>query len=419
MERLCFGTYARCLQKSLVENNNEQVVNLLLNLILDNETILNRRNEPYIITSKIVSRLLSHQDDVYRKIRNASASPNIIESAPYYFEDVVIPDIMPDMVENLLADMRRLILNDDTIPERTRSEFLSLGDATTRAEFLSSVFLYAIKQENRILGVANMEVSAELTPMLPPCNTTVPESDLYFLLEVNSTCPKCGKALVQLKSSHSLPGYVITEIVPTNPTQTTRKALGDLLHGSTGPNPSDNLIALCLNCSNTYSRHTTRFECESLKAIKEKLRRNYDAATMLDKMYLEEQIETVLRKIPLDSIEDITETLEYSALRVREKISHNVPLIIKTEGFVVQYYRFIKSVFSQMEREGAIDFDEVASDVKRSYKKLAAGMYSEEEIFSYLVDWFMKKTNTRNMLPCEIIVAFFVQNCEVFHALSK
>jgi len=140
---------------------------------------------------------------------------------------------------------------------------------------------------------------------------------------------------------------------------------------------------------------------------------------MLDRMYLEEQIETVLRKIPLDSINDIKETLDYNALRVREKISHNVPLIIETEGFVVQYYRFIKSVFSHMEREGAIDFDEVASDVKRSYKKLAVGGYSEEEIFGHLVDWFMKKTNSRNTLPCEIIVAFFIQNCEVSHALSK
>lgn len=156
-----------------------------------------------------------------------------------------------------------------------------------------------------------------------------------------------------------------------------------------------------------------------MKQIKQKLRRNYDAVVMLDKMYLEEQIEAVLRKIPIDSTDHITEILEYTALRVRDKITSNVPLIIKTEGFVVQYYMFIKSIFVQMEREGIIDFDNVASDVKRSYKKLLTGGHTQDEIYAHLVEWFMKKTKAKSALPCEIIVAFFVQNCEVFHAISK
>jgi hypothetical protein len=72
-----------------------------------------------------------------------------------------------------------------------------------------------------------------------------------------------------------------------------------------------------------------------------------------------------------------------------------------------------------MEREGAFDFDGVASDVRRSFRKLESGGYPQEEIFKHLVEWFMKKTNTKSALPCEIIVAFFVQNCEVFSAISK
>jgi len=59
---------------------------------------------------------------------------------------------------------------------------------------------------------------------------------------------------------------------------------------------------------------------------KDKLHRNYVAFKTLDKMYLEEQIEAVLRQIPSASQEQLSDMLSYEALRIREKISGtNVP----------------------------------------------------------------------------------------------
>jgi hypothetical protein len=419
MERLCFGTYAKRLQKTLIDSGNEKAAELLLDLITENVDILNRNGQPFVVTSKIASELLTHKVEVHKKIRDASGKPAVMDAARDYFEDAVIPFIMPDMVEDLLADMSQLISADTDIPKRKQSELLAIANADTLAEFLSSVYLYAIKQTNKIsVSSTDTEFSTELTPPLSVRSDSIPESDLYLLMEAGSVCQSCGKTLVNIKNGHSLSGYAITEIVPTNPSQEVREELGDLLD-SLPTQLSDNRIALCLDCSNRHIRHTTWDECLALKRTKEKLRRDFDAATMLDKMYLEEQIEAVLRKIPVESTDEITETLEYEALRVRDKIHSNVPLIIKTEGFVVQYYQFIKTVFAQMEREGAIDFDAVASDVKCSFRKLESNGYSQEEIYAHLVDWFMKKTNTKSKPPCEIIVAFFVQNCEVFHALSE
>ena len=395
MERLCFGTYAKRLQKILIDSGNEKVAELLLDLITNNVEILNRNGQPFVVTSKIASELLSHKVDVLKKIRDASGKPAVMDAASYYFEDAVIPFIMPDMVEDLLTDMSQLISSDTAIPKRKQSELLAIADADTLAEFLSSVYLYAIKQTNKIsTAVADTEFSTERTSIVPACSDSIPESDLYLLMEAGSVCQSCGKTLVNIKNGHSLAGYAITEIVPTNPSQEVHEELGDLLD-SLPAQLSENRIALCLDCSNRHIRHTTRDECLALKQTKEKLRRDFDAATMLDKMYLEEQIEAVLRKIPVESAEEITETLEYDALRVRDKIHSNVPLIIKTEGFVVQYYQFIKTVFAQMEREGTIDFDAVASDVKRSFRKLESNGYYQEDIYAHLVDWFMKKTNTK------------------------
>jgi hypothetical protein len=72
-----------------------------------------------------------------------------------------------------------------------------------------------------------------------------------------------------------------------------------------------------------------------------------------------------------------------------------------------------------MEREGILNFEDVANDVQRSYRKLSSIGLKQEEIFTQLVEWFKKKGKARSSLACEIIVAFFVQNCEVFHALTQ
>lgn len=151
------------------------------------------------------------------------------------------------------------------------------------------------------------------------------------------------------KNGHSLAGYAITEIVPTDPTEEVREELGDLMD-DLPVDANNNHIALCLDCLNHHMRHIIRDECLGVKQTKEKPRRNFDAATMLDKMYLEEQIEAVLQKILIESTDEITGKLEYTSLRVREKIKSNVPLTIRTESFMEQYYQFIKAVFAQMER---------------------------------------------------------------------
>lgn len=420
MGRLCFGTYAKLLQKTLAADDNKHVVSLLLGLIIDNEDVRNQHGEPFDVSDKHASRLLNHKDNLRKKIKDASGTPKIINAARDYFDDVVIPEIMPDLVADLIADLRELIMSDVGIPKRKQTDFLALGDGDSLAEFLAKVFLYAIKKPNKLYAdKKGMETSDELLPLSPARPRAIPESDIYLLLEANSVCPSCGKPLVNDKNNHSLPGYAITPIIPLRPTDDERTELGDLINNTYDPETNNNKIALCLECANRYKLHTTKEECRQLLDTKDSLRRNFDASVMLNKMYLEEQIEAVLRQIPFASAEQLSDTLEYNALRIKEKISSNVPLIIKTQGFVVQYYTFIKSVFSQMEREGILNFEDVANDVQRSYRKLSSIGLKQEEIFTQLVEWFKKKGKARSSLACEIIVAFFVQNCEVFHALTQ
>jgi hypothetical protein len=248
----------------------------------------------------------------------------------------------------------------------------------------------------------------------------IPDTDFFLLLEANSICPLCAKPLVGNKNNNSLKNYKITHIVPPNPTTEEEAELGDLIDPSMNADAFNNKIALCLDCANRYTVHTTQDECEHLMDIKNRLYRNFAANEVLNKMYLEEQIEAVIRQISVAPPEQLSDTLNYEALRVRDKIPEsNIPLLIKTEGFVVRYYRFIESVFSQLEREGRLNSKNVALDVRRTYDSLLTYGLTQDEAYARLTDWFRNKTNAQNVLACEILVAFFVQSCEVFDALTK
>ena len=259
-----------------------------------------------------------------------------------------------------------------------------------------------------------------LIPSYLALQNTIPESDLYLLMETNNVCPVCSKTLVTDKNNNSLSRYAIAEIIPSSPSEEQRLELDDLIDNARDLDGNNNKIALCLECANKYTSNTTYDECLDLMEIKEKLFHNYIASETLDKMYLEEEIETILRQIATASPEQLSETLSLNAVRVRDKIPNsNMPLIFKTQGYVVHYYKFIKSVFSQLEREGKLSFEDVAHDVHRSFKKLDAEGLSQDEIYNNLVDWFKNKTKSQSVLACEIIVAFFVQDCEVFYAFAQ
>ena len=94
--KLCFGSYAKIVQKSIKEpNSQKRVAELLLGLITDNEDVTNQEGEPFVVTDKLASDLFNCKINMRKKIKEASSSPLIINSAHDYFEDVVMPEMMP------------------------------------------------------------------------------------------------------------------------------------------------------------------------------------------------------------------------------------------------------------------------------------------------------------------------------------
>ena len=153
MGRLCFGTYAKILQKSIREPNNQtRVAELLLGLITDNEEVTNQEGGPFVVTDKLASELFGCKINMRKKIKEAAGSLKIIEAANDYFDDVVMPEIMPDMIQDLLAELSELISSDIKVPKPKKDELLCLATPNTVSIFLSDLFLYSLKKSNKLIS---------------------------------------------------------------------------------------------------------------------------------------------------------------------------------------------------------------------------------------------------------------------------
>lgn len=133
---------------------------------------------------------------------------------------------------------------------------------------------------------------------------------------------------------------------------------------------------------------------------------------------LEDDIRTILSA--LGTIKNASELveLEYEALRIDEKFdAENFILKNETQMQVVTYYRYIEKVFSNSNA----DFDMIASEIKVSSMKLEKAGLSQQDVISQLSEWIRNKAGlgTESLLACNIVVSFFIQNCEVFHNLNE
>ena len=168
------------------------------------------------------------------------------------------------------------------------------------------------------------------------------------------------------------------------------------------------------DCSDQYLIDPSPEEYKRLREIKEEIARNFAAKLSVNSIQLEDDIRTVLDA--LSQIRDASELvqLEYDALRIEEKFTpENFILKNETQLQVVMYYRYIEKVFSDSDA----DFDMIAGEIKLSSQKLEKAGLSQADIIAHLSEWIRNKAglSSDGQLACNIVVSFFIQNCEVFH----
>ena len=385
------------MQSGLMSHDKQEAAGVfLLSSINDQEYVANNGYWTSNLGSKKISRLVSRDDPVPDGLRQASMHQEVIDETITYFKDKVMKDLNPHLKDDTIDKMIRLIDVDATIPVNKRKSLMSFHEAGDDARFLAEVFLYAINRPNK------------------KQNNTVEYQDAPLLAEANYECPLCHRKLVDTVKGQAVRKYRITQIFSDSFSDEIRADFSEIYPAPKRLDTPDNLIALDEECSDNYLLNPTAEEYKKLYEIKTQIKKNYEAKLAVNSVQLEDDIRTVLDA--LSSVRDASELveLEYEALRIDEKFdADNFILKNETQVQIVTYYRYIEKVFSNSNA----DFDMIASEIKVSSMKLEKAGLSQLDVMSQLSEWIRNKAGlgTESRLACNIVVSFFIQNCEVFH----
>lgn len=223
-----------------------------------------------------------------------------------------------------------------------------------------------------------------------------------LFLEAKGVChyKGCGKSLTRKVGDKTIP---IFDIVRINSEQ--------------GDEPG-NLIALCKDCSLIHQNRTDDDSMEFLMQVKASMMKEYLSGSTAAEMPVDESIIRVLNKICELPVEHKGVELNYEPSTVEKKIADDIMLKIKVSSYVSAYFMTVKDEFRKLDAEKKIRYEAFAQTVKATFLRLDDGQTSKTTIFNALVEWLRNATNEQRE-SCEIVISYFVQNCEVFNAISE
>lgn len=347
------------------------------------------------LDSKKISNLVSRKDPVPDDIRQAALQDDIASGVKKYFETEVMKDLNPYTKDDVIQKLMNVIGRDTEIAQRQKDNFQKLFDSKDDVLFLYNVFMYVLQRNNK------------------KASDTVEYQDAPLLAEVNYECPIKHVKLVEEVKGIPKKNYEITRIFPDELPQDLSDEFDAVYAKPKNLDATTNLIALSAEASEEYLLKPTVEEYKELCEIKQLSSKRYKAINAINRIDLEEEIRIAIDGLVSLKASDNLPSLEYDALRIDVKIDDAL-LQNEVQNHVLQYYRYIESVFSDITDA----FDDIAGEVKLSSQKLEKAGLSQEEVIYNLTEWIHNKAfagNSKGKVACRIVVCFFIQNCEVFY----
>lgn len=246
---------------------------------------------------------------------------------------------------------------------------------------------------------------------------TYSEAECILLLsQVNRVCPLCNEPLFYRKSGKDLKKYQLAHIYPLNPTTVEKTLLENEKRLSENVNSVDNIIPLCEICHGKFDKPRTITEYIKLYSIKKELIARNTQESMWKTYSIENEISEIINAIYNDPILESDLEIEFKTKEVNEKLNESMsqPTNLKIKRNVQDYYFFISRKFKDLDNVYG-DFSEIISlQIKTFYLKQKNMAFDQQTIFDNLVRWVHIKTKPKTNDAAEILVSFFIQNCEVF-----
>lgn len=182
------------------------------------------------------------------------------------------------------------------------------------------------------------------------------------------------------------------------------------------PNNYENTIAISPAASPTYFYKDSERHTNELTLIKEKYFEKQRIKLLLDDAFYSKKLKTIIDKI--DSNPTVLNvSLKLNPTEIKNKIDTTTRLYSAVSSFITDYYLYLRELFKEKDGNG-FNFEDLCKTVRTNYLKLAKEGLSQEKIFDLLVENLSRKIQ-ENLLSCDIVMSFFIQNCEVFDEISK
>lgn len=234
--------------------------------------------------------------------------------------------------------------------------------------------------------------------------------------QVDRVCPLCAEALFYEKKKRTYKDYELAHIYPLNPTVDEAELLKNEERLSEDVNDEKNIIPLCRECHGKFDRPRTVEEYRKLLLIKKKLIARTSQELIWKEYNLEDQISEVISALYSDPNLDPFYEIDFTPKAVDDKLDDSISRLTrrKIKNNVSDYYLFIKDCFHQLDQKELDLSEAIACQVKSYYIKQKRMGVSQQEAYENIVAWFNVKTNPKTSDATEILVSFYIQNCEVF-----
>lgn len=221
--------------------------------------------------------------------------------------------------------------------------------------------------------------------------------------EASYTCPfsGCGHSLVITNTGRSMNSFKVA-----------------LIDKKKAPEVS-NLLALCLRCYDTYSIDDNPKISKELESVKQILVNHNKNIQLLDDLPLEKGIVGVISRIPKLNEKELS-AVSFDPKEIQQKLkpSENMALYITVKTYVATYYVKLREIMMNADKRGSIDYDEVQDQMRAIYKRMKKTKKSNAEIFNEIAQK-IHKVSLQEDIYCQIVVSYFIQNCEVFDAITE
>lgn len=242
-----------------------------------------------------------------------------------------------------------------------------------------------------------------------------PNEQLILHSEVNGICPLCPTILIYQKNGRNQRGFEIAHIYPLNPLPKEVELLKNEEKLSADLDNGDNLICLCNPCHKRYDKDKTVEEYQELLKKKRDILKRKKEQELWSRTPIELQIFEIIELL-VDKDFEFEDNLGYSPQTIDEKTNDSITFLIKRKIHqnVQDYFYKISEKFKEIDFVEPMTTEIISSQIKTLYLLLKKQGTNQKEIFDAMVAWIQKQTKQDNREASEIIISYFIQNCEIF-----